>query len=529
MACCARARHVAAYYEDPAVNLEFGLSPRAASTPEGFAEELSRLAATMKFTGEDTLFYPAAWYQGLLGGAYDPRGHAPYFRAGMYEAFDLEGLGFVPTVNMNNMPVAPGLVTVSSMDDGSLHGTAIAIHSDGRPNPGRWHNTPPNFNVFHPDVQRHVENVFDAIVAEGAPHPSFRGVCLHLTKHCLAWWGDEESGYNDYAVAAFCRDSGRRLPPEIDRSAPLRGKAYAEWLRSDPDLREAWIQWRCDRVTEFYARLAAKLAAARPGAKLFINSFVPADVNHPDFLRGGYMERANRACGLDAPALSAAIPNLVLMQTSVPADFRWAEVWRYKGDAARVAAARAKQRDMDSEADFWSLHDSATFPWANQHDRYCESAIGADGGSLSRAWLSECRWRVSTLNPAGENALRHFALPLRFHDVLGFSKGGFLVGTYGMEEKLAPMALALRALPPVVLPELPGSTDVVKVRGGDWEGRRYVYAANTGAEPAETVLPLPAGAVDLAGCEAPGPDGRIALPPYSLRAFAAPVPAGPDR
>ena len=537
-------RHVALYYEDPAVNLEFGLSPRAAASPEGFAEELSRLAATMKFAGQDTLFYPGAWYQGLIGDRYNPRDHAPGYRTGLYEAFDREGLGVVPTVNLNNMPVPDGLVTAASLDDGSLHPTPVAIHDTGRPNPGKWHNTPPNFNVFHPAVQRYVEGVFDALVAEGAPHPSFRGVCLHLTKHCLLWWGDETSGYNDYAVAAFCRDRGLEPPAPVAEAlqtaacsrsadssgprsgaataAPLRGAAYAAWLRSDPALHEAWIQWRCDQVTAFYARLAAKLADARPGARLVLNGFVPADVNHPDFLAPDYLARANRACGLDPDALSRSIPNLVLCQTAVPADYRWAEIWRYAGDAGRVAAAREKQLRLDSEPGFWSLLRGADFPWANLHDRYWESAIGRDAGSLSRPWLDECRWRVSTLNPAGANALRHVLAPLRFGDVLGLSKGGFLVGTYGMEDRLAPFALVFRALPPVVLPDLPGGTETVRLRGGGWEGTNYVYAVNAGSAPAALDVPLPPGAADLAtGEPVPGSPLRVRLAPGELRAWSA--------
>ena len=93
---------------------------------------------------------------------------------------------------------------------------------------------------------------------------------LHLTKHSLLWWGDEASGYNDYAVEAFCRDRGLKplapLPHPDAQALPCaeqaeRGAAYAAWLRSDPALHKSWIQWRCDQDAAFYARLAAPLAA----------------------------------------------------------------------------------------------------------------------------------------------------------------------------------------------------------------------------------------------------------------------------
>ena len=522
-------RHAAAYYEDPALNLQFGMPPATSSTPAGFADELARLAAVMKFTGQDMLFYPGAWYQGLIeAGGYNPRNHAPRYREGIYELFDSEGLLFAPTINLNNIPADPDLVTAEALTNGTLHSSPIAIHDTGKPNPGLWHNTPPNFNVFHPAVQSEIAHVFDTLVAEGAGHPSFAGVCLHLTQHCCLWWGSDKSGYNDYAIEAFCCDSGLKPPAPVEailpqdpsgvagsgepklrfiaaaeRLLPLRGADYAAWLRSDSELWEAWIQWRCDQVTAFYASLAARLAAAHPGAKLYLNNFVPPDLNDPDFDKPGFTVDSARRRGLDIAALEKAIPNLVVMQTSVPADYRWGYADRYFrfDDPERREAAIAYIRDQDATMDFWSPLGEAACPWANIHDRYWESAIGRGGETLSCDWLNECTWRVSTLNPGGVNALRHVALPLRFQDAQGLSKGGFLVGTYGMEARLAPFLTAFRSLPPVVLQELPGSTETVKVRGGEWRGTNWLYAVNTGATNATVALP----------------SGTATLAPYSIQ------------
>ena len=199
------------------------------------------------------------------------------------------------------------------------------------------------------------------------------------------------------------------------------------------------------------------------------------------------------------PALEAAIPNLVVMQSDVPADHRWGYVDHYFrfDDPSRRETAISTLRDLDSTPGVGALLGETSRPWANLHDRYWESAIGARGDTLSCDWLDEHSWRVSTLNPGGASALAHFTRPLRFHDALGLSKGGFLVGTYGMEEKLAPFALAFRSLPPVLLPELPESTAIVKVRGGEYAGTNYIYAVNTGDTAVEVALPIPPGAVEL--------------------------------
>ena len=72
----------------------------------------------------------------------------------------------------------------------------------------------------------------EAFISQGAEHPSFKGVCFHVVPHNLLSWGCLESGYNDYAVMAFERDTGVKVP--VDRKAADRGRLYAEWLKAHP-------------------------------------------------------------------------------------------------------------------------------------------------------------------------------------------------------------------------------------------------------------------------------------------------------
>ena len=506
------------YFEDPAIGYDFATRGHGADSLDDL---IDRTAALMKFTGQNLFAYPGAWYHGLIGEQYNPRNHAPDFLSAWYAKFDQEGLLLMPTVNPNTMPVEEGLVTRATMGDGSLHDSPIAIHSTGKPNWGGWHDTPPNFNFHHPKVRKHISRMIDALVAQGKGHPSFKGVCLHMTRHCMLWFGDEESGYNDYTVAAFAKAKGLKIP--VKKDDPLRGKAYAAWLREHAW--NDWIQWRCDEVTAFYAGVARKLAAARPDLKLWMNSFVPANARHPDFMKPGYMEQANRACGLDRDALTAAIPNLILCQTLVPADYRFR-----RPDYFPSPEARAHQRVLDTLPGFYSLLRGAKYPWVNQHDRYWESPIGrgAKGGpsSLSCDWLNECTWRVSTLNPSGVHALRHFVLPLRYGDVLGMSKGGFLIGTYGMEDVLVPFVQAFRALPAVVFDDV-GGTETVKLRHKDFDGQSWFYVVNTDMKPATVTLAVPKGAHDLVTGERVGgffseETVTLRLKPYEMRSYAAP-------
>ena len=62
---------------------------------------------------------------------------------------------------------------------------------------GVWAEAFRNFED-QPGKNTFIEDTVDALVAQGAAHPSFRGVCFHLTRHCLLWFGDAESCRSAY-------------------------------------------------------------------------------------------------------------------------------------------------------------------------------------------------------------------------------------------------------------------------------------------------------------------------------------------
>jgi hypothetical protein len=233
------------------------------------------------------------------------------------------------------------------------------------------------------------------------------------------------------------------------------------------------------------------------------------------------MEGQARVAGLDKKAL-AAIPNLVACQTALPAFCRKRDRNLFPDDASY-----AYNRVLQLKKGYFALLDGARFPWINQHDLYWENPVGREDGSLSCDWLKECPWHVTTINPGGVHALRDFVAPLRHRDVLGMSKGGFLVGTYGMEEHLRAFAAAYRALPAVVMDEIGRQGNVV-LRHADFAGKSYFYLVNTDHAPAEVALSVPAGTRNLVTGASLAGDVRLSLGPYQLMSFAAPSgrPAG---
>jgi len=507
------------FFEDPAIGYDFATP---ATDGKSFADQskmIDRTAALMKFTGLNLFAYPAAWYEGLIGESWDPRrNHAPDYLSAWYEKFDKEGLFVMPTVNQFRM----GLdrehgITRRKMADGSFYATEVAIHDTGYPNWGGWHGTPPNYCVAHPETQRILAEEFDRMIRQGVAHPSFKGVCLHLSRHSFAWWGDLESGYNDYVVEAFEKRTGLVVPR--DRTNSRRGQETAAWIKANA--REAFLSYRAEVLTDFYARLAAQLRAARKDLRLWVNLYDTPLVTRADYLDPLCAGKVAYEGGIDVARLQAAIPNLIVTQTQIPADHRKFFLHQY----ATGSEGFAWHAEMETSEGFFRHLAPAKMKMLHHHDRYWENAIGRTA-PLRAPWLDEAQWRVTTLNPSGVYALRHFVEPFRHHDFLGVSKGGYLIGTYGMEACLTPFLQALRALPAVEMDEV-GRRGPVVVRQKDFRGASYFYVVNTADKPTTVKLAVPTGTVDRVTGESPdvASDGTVdlALGPYGFRSFSAAI------
>ena len=186
------------------------------------------------------------------------------------------------------------------------------------------------------------------------------------------------------------------------------------------------------------------------------------------------------------------------------------------------------QRTYHTKPYYWDFLEGAAYPLVHLHDRYWESHPGDVNRNKDPAlrfkstWFKEVKWRVTTLNAPGPYAMEHYAVPMRFRDILGFTKGGYLVGTYGMEDYLVPFAQAFRALPAVNMETLPGGGEFVRLRHVDYDGRSWFYVVNTGVEPACVRVRFPEGSKDLVSDASCGGDSTINLGPYELRSFCAP-------
>lgn len=514
-------RRSAIWLEDPAIMGNFGTMLPSGSNADPLLM-IDRLAAYMRYTGQDTLIYPAVWYSGIIGDNYQPRNHMSHFMREVCRRFERDGLAFVPSVNQQLFPQIKLDLTRRSLSDGSLHATPISILNTGRPNLGGWHHSPTYYNISHPDVQNALFEEIDLVCDECKSHPSFLGMAFDpMNAINVTTWGMITAGYNDYSVEAFEKATGVKVP--VDRADPMRGRAYAKWLLQNEYAR--WVQWRCDVLTDFYRRVVARVRSHRPDLMVFLRCPIIWRTKlerRPDLFRDDFPNRILRESGLDCAALSR-IEGLALANCSMPA---WWHDELHSLKAPRENLERL--RDLPETKEYLDLFTSSEYPFSDFHESYYESPVGRkksgsgykyDGdGRLRGDWLNEHPWRVTHFAASGREALRPYAKSLKFGDYFAFGRGGYLLGTCGDEAVTAPWMRTFRALPAVKFRDVADFTHPsVRFRSAKALGKLWFYVVNTGFDSVDVKLPMPSGIVDAVTGEKIGQ--TIRLDSYEIRAF----------
>ena len=522
-------RQFGQFWEDPSLTLAMRYHQ---STPESFSEQIDRYAAIMRYCGQNVLTYPGGWYRGLLVASNDPRPgrHTEHFLEGYYAKFEKEGMYVMPNIELIYLPNPPDFeMTAEMVTNGALHASPYPIQSTGLPVQKIKHGLPPIVNFFHPQTQAEIEKMVRALVNQGKRYKSFKGITFQLYRDGAAWWGDIKSGYNDYIIEAFEKDTGLKIP--CDRKDPLRGKAYYEWIRANAY--DRWVAWRCEKFTEFYAKMAKILTEARSDLRLWFIAAPLFDMvneldENPDYFSEDFASRTLRESGFDGEMLAKAIPNAILGVTVHPQRHRKRWYW------ADTKEKRERYIGMPAGEGYYREIQKSAFPHVTCRDEFMETDIGRrkDVEPLSGGWLNEIGWRVSTLNAAGEHGMRYFLVPLRYGDVLGFTRGSFLVCDYGYEPLEARFAQAFRALPPEKMKDHPCKTsapEFVKVRTLEKVGQHWFYAVNTESNQAEVSFQSPVALRDtVSGKEYKAGAISLKLAPYELRSFVSLEPSDPQ-
>lgn len=363
---------------------------------------------------------------------------------------------------------------------------------------------PLHYNPIHPANQEWYLGMVGELVDRYRESPALQGVGLRVMQwanptlnnfHSLDW------GYDDYTVGRFQAETRIRIPVNV--TSPERFRLRYEWLMANA--KEAWIQWRCDKITALYERVSERVRKARPDLKVYSLVF--------DAYPSGYGEGWLREAGVDVRKLSS-IEGIELINS----------LHAY----GRLYDDISSQQTRDNLLDPVVLgamkapgKNGAVLPYA----RYFEATevvlppkkLGFDADTTKM-------WTSAVVNPAGRHYLERFAIALAETDAafLGDGGNGFTIGQPLLQEFLREYL----ALPAVPFTPRVDARDPVAV----WELRTtndyYFYAVNRERVAVELSLQTEGtgGFIRMGTGEqifATGNALQIRLAPYQLMSFKA--------
>jgi len=516
------AREIGLYHEDPVFADCYGSLPGHPDMhflPQ-FETVIDRMLDYHQSFGMNTVHYPISWYHGPLfgseaepltdfGGRPHPAGYPKY----LMRRLAARGMTFNGWLHLHQID---SLLPYTITDDDRVRNgeeTVINMRFDNRLFFRAWHGRDPVYNPLDPHVQEAVKRQFAEIVARYGDEPALNGLTLNTVRHSLFAFGSLDSGYNDVNLVRFQSETGILIP--ADRKDRFRFAKSYQWLMANA--KEPWIQWRCHKLHDYYKELAGILRAQRKDLTLGVVIFAAEDGK----ATADYLDATQRPLewareqGID-PTLYTSDPEIVFRYSMVPADLRWR-----RGHGATEPEVYAV-RTVDSAPEIVvpiALTPSAS---VNMHDRYFENDVAQKAplkGLSSKT--SECAWRVSALNGNSYHGLENHVFALNNLDALTITKGGFLVGTFGIEDKIGRFAKAYRALPAVKFDDVAGLADPVRVRQKVVDGGNFFYVLNRLPYPVDVEIRLEGEeAVDLVSGENAS-HGKLSLKlrPYDLRTF----------
>ncbi len=595
---------------------EFGIQyedPCGTAASEGAIskeEWVERVIAYARHTGQALFTYPIAWYHGPQYPSREPADafdvvvapdrkqyirwttQPPDWISPMLRRFEAEGLGFVGSLtllrlgslmqrmNLDLAAVQAGADTINSvlscdriqagtMDWTTVYnarnypevvnrGLGVGVMADFPYAYGEQTRQPypsgPIFNPLHPTVQEAVRGVIREIAERYGRFPAFKGVAINLWAPTIVWFGSILSGYDDYALSLFTRETGIAVP--VDPQDPQRfSKRYAFLT---VQCKPAWVAWRCRKIHQLLGSLRDELVAVRPDLRLTLTLW--SEPYLPRLIGGGkasnqlYARPSTlefyREAGFD-PALYADEPNL-------EADFQ------FEGGGRDRSAGNSENAPLESffmfrDHDFldqdtldawqrlprpgafifnawheaWGKHQ--WFPCdpddQQQHELATMSGQSAEGiFRMNSTYPADGFWydsqlRITPAFPPGEHFLEQYAHAVAELDACRITRGGLFLDKAHSAE-LRGFATAYRCLPAETFVTVGTSADPVTVRTlvPNGEDRRYVYLVNREPYPvmANVALSQAATFLELAtGTSLPAPrEWQMELGPYELRSFA---------
>ncbi len=530
-------------------------------------EWLDRTVSYMHHSGQNVLTYPLIWYHdplypserepsGFFGAVAAPdrriyarwTAHPEDWVSILLKKFEKEGLTFKATLTLlrlgslmkemniqldsikagkdtyNNM-LANNQVQ-SSTNDWTMEYNVANFDKQTRGTLTEWaygeHGGPfgrgPMFNPLHPTVQNAILGIIEEIVDRYGRSPAFTGISINMWHATILWYFSLQSGYDDYTVNLFEKETGIKLFVKADDPERF-SKRYALLTK---EYSEPWISWRCMKIKQLFCKIRDKMTAARPDLRLTISTWtettvygwfgVPHDPSQQIFARKS-LYQLFREGGFDM--------NLFRHEANIDMDYvfvpsRDRDAWGTAG-ADTPLEKTCSFRDHDFlDAPTFAVLGQQEHPgafifdcWVEAWGKYYHAPCApddpqakkfamlwgkpAEGIRLDNAeypqdgfwWNSQLR--ITPHFQGGIHYLEYFTHALAELDACRITRGGLFTDT-GHMEMIREFASAYRTLPAEKFTPVGASTDPVAVRTLVCHGKRYVYLVNREYYPVQVKL-----------------------------------------
>ncbi|MHB1033734.1 MAG: family 10 glycosylhydrolase [Pirellulales bacterium] len=416
----------------------------------------------------------------------------------LFRLFNREGLKLIPAVQFSApLPELEAILRRGGSESvgiewtGSDGATWLAGHAARR-------GLAPYYNPLHPRVQEAMLRVVRELAQRYATHPSFVGLAVQLSADGYAQLPGDDWGFDDDTVAHFESDTGVRVPAE----GPGRFAARAKLLLGPHNSR--WLEWRAAKLAEFHRRIQAEVAAARPGAFLFLagaNLFDRPEIQRqlqPALPRTIALDEVLLRLGID-PALYVNPEGIVFLRPQ-----RIAPMHTLASQAVNLEVNQSPELERQFRG--MPLPGSLFF-----HEPQEARLPSFDAKSPFRNTYSML---VTEPVPSGERNRQRFVHSLAMLDSQAVFDGGWLL-PLGQEEAMREFVSVYRRLPAGRFETVQGAsaaanapaTQPVTIRRLDRDGQTYVYLANDFPYAAEVNMTVTAPA----GCRLRelGTSGRV--------------------
>ena len=543
-------RDIGIQFEDPCAK---GFSIGTSSDEEW----LDRTVTYMHYTGQNTLTYPIIWYHGpLYPSTREPVGyfgiatgkdrnlywrwtsHPADWVADLLKRFEKEDLKFNASMTLLRLGslMKDMNIDLESIKSGKETYNNMLYNNCVQSSPNDWTSTynvlnyeklalgtlngqwaygekkgdfprGPMFNPLHPRVQQAILGVIQEIVDMYGKSPAFKGISLNMWHATIAWFAHLRSGYDDYTINLFEKETGIKIP--VSQGAPDRFSKRYEYLTKNH--LDRWVTWRCEKVKELFMKMRDVVVAARPDLKLTVTMWseeimllkgFPDDPSFQIFNRESWY-KIYREGGFDVNLFKNE-PGIEIDYSFVPSRDR--DSWGTSGDQTPLEKSCSfRDHDfLDKETlteigrnehsgafifDCW-VEAWGKFGWfpCDPKDQQAKDLAYISGKPVEGicrinseypkdGFWWDSQFRVTPHFQGGVHYLEPFAHALAELDACKITRGGLYLDT-GHDKMMQGFAKAYRTLPEQKFETVGATTDPVAVRTLVVNGKRYLYMVN---------------------------------------------------